>query len=52
MKCWVIANQRSVAEPVLPGLRKREKGFFCTDELKTKGGGLYMERNRVDRYMA
>lgn len=46
MKSWVITNQRSVAEPVLPARpcekkTARKVGFFCTDELKMKGGAIH-----------
>lgn len=46
-KCWVITNQRAVAEPVLPASpcekkKNSKKGFFIfiffTDELRMKRG--------------
>lgn len=45
-KCWVITNQRAVAEPVLPAspcekkktVRKDFLNFFFTDELRMKRG--------------
>lgn len=45
MKCWVITNQRSVAEPVLPASlcekKTARKSFFhCIDELKMKAGAV------------
>lgn len=46
MKCWVIINQRFVAEPVLPAslCKKKDskKGFFlCIDELKMKARAIH-----------
>lgn len=46
MKSWVITNQRSVAEPVLPAIlcekkRARKSFFLCIDELKMKAGAIH-----------
>lgn len=47
MKCWVITNQRSVAEPVLPASLCKKKTarkvffFLCIGELKMKAGAIH-----------